>query len=77
MEINKIKTKFSIGDKVYLLHNNKVVKGKIYLIEVNITICYHDRFIDIYYKVADKDNKLIGTFPEEFLYETELELMTK
>ena len=29
MEINKIKTKFAIGDKVYLLHNNKVVKGKI------------------------------------------------
>ena len=77
MEINKIKTKFDIGDKVYLMHRNKIIQGKIYLIEITITVCYHDRFRDIYYKVADSDNKLIGTFPEDHLYKTELELMTR
>ena len=75
MEINKIKTKFDIGDKVYLLHRNKIIQAEIYLIDVNITIFNGCKIRDVYYKLADYDNKLIGEFAEDLLYETKEQLI--
>ena len=76
MQINNIQTKFAIGDKVYFLHRNEIKNGKIYLIDVDITIFNGGRVIDVYYKIADKNNKFIGSFQEELLYENEVKLMT-
>ena len=50
MEIDKIKTKYQIGDKVYFLHRNEIRNGTIYLIEVNLTIFNGGVIKDIYYK---------------------------
>lgn len=76
MQINNIQTKFAIGDKVYFLHQNEIKHGKIYLIDVNVTIFNGGRVTDVYYKIADKNNKFIGNFAEELLYEDETKLMT-
>ena len=76
MQINNIQTKFAIGDKVYILHHNEIKNGRIYLIDVNINIFNGGRVTDVYYKIADKNNKFIGSFQEELLYENEVKLMT-
>lgn len=76
MQINSIQTKFSIGDKVYFLHRNEVKNGKIYLIDINVTVFNGGSITDVYYKIADKNNKFIGSFQEELLYEDKVKLMT-
>ena len=75
MEINKITTKYQIGDRVYFLHRNEIRSGIIYLIDVNLTIFNGGTIRDIYYKIADKDCKLIGEFAEELLYESKTKLI--
>lgn len=76
MEINNIQTRFSIGDKVYFLHRNEVKNGKIYLIDINVIVFNKEFITDVYYKIADKDNRFVGSFQEELLYEDEVKLMT-
>ena len=76
MQIDKIKTKFNIGEKVYFLHNDSITSGKIYLIEINLTVFNGTIIREIYYKIADINDRFIGTFTEELLYESELELIT-
>lgn len=75
MQINNIQTKFAIGDKVYFLHHNEIKNGKIYLMDVNIAIFNGGRITDVYYKIADKNNRFIGSFQEELLYEDEVKLI--
>lgn len=76
MQINNIQTKFAIGDKVYFLHRNEIKNGKIYLIDINVTVFNGGSIIDVYYKIADKNNRFIGSFAEELLYEDEVKLIT-
>lgn len=75
MEIDKIRTKFAVGDEVYLLYRNEIRSGIIYSIDVNLTIFNGGIIKDIYYRIADKESKLIGEFAEELLYESKTELI--
>lgn len=68
----EIKTKFNLGQKVYLLWNNKVVCPQIEGIIVRVnTLGYGEKDISITYELVELDKR----FDEEVLFATKEELL--
>lgn len=72
-----IETKFDIGDEAYVLHENKVCKGNIDHISINVE---ENKKIHIYYKIFRIANKTIHgsvrvVFKEWQIFKTKEELL--
>lgn len=76
----KFNTKFKVGDIVYTLFNNKIVKVKINHIEAHISITYCDNStINIKYALVlhNPAHTYLGYRNEEDLHKTKEELIKK
>jgi hypothetical protein len=66
----KVETKYSINQKVYFLHENRIKSGEIAVIEIHLVA--YDNSISITYKIFNYQN---NTFNESEIFSSKEELL--
>ena len=65
-----IKTRFDLGDKVFVIHNNLIMKDKIHRIVINIHGNEPTRELNIIYHFIDSDGHSLYERSEHEVYAT-------